>query len=60
MCNRYRELYEQQPQLDVIRYRFENREQEKYKNRFPLNLLIKQNPDPYQVKNYKVTFNPLK
>ncbi|PWA57527.1 nucleic acid-binding, OB-fold protein [Artemisia annua] len=44
----YKELYNQQPQLDIIRYRFDNREQEKYRNRIPLNVLIQQNPDPYQ------------
>ena len=52
-------MYNQQPQLDVIRCRFKSREQEKYKNRMPLNLLIKQNPDPYQVTYYKLSFNPL-
>ena len=45
----YKELYNQEPLLDVIRYRFENKEQEKYKNRFPINVLLRQNSEPYQV-----------
>lgn len=52
--DRYKELYENEAPLDVIRYRLDDPEQEKRRNRFPLAKLLAQNPEPYQVTYNKI------
>lgn len=51
--NRYRNLFNLNPPLQVIRQPFKDREKEKMRNRFPLATLIRQTP-----KTYTVSYNP--
>lgn len=47
--NRFREKYQQNPPLRIYKTPYEDIEKEKFRNRFPLKTLLKQDPESYMV-----------
>ena len=45
----YRELFNLNPPLEIVRQPYEDKEQEKVRNRFPLAVLLQQTPKTYEV-----------
>ena len=49
MFDRYRELFNLNPPLQIVRHPYEDKEKEKFRNRFPLAMLLQQTPKTYEV-----------
>lgn len=59
MCDRYAELFNLNPPLEIVRQPYEDKEKEKMRNRFDLALLLKQTPKTYEVVKKDYNFNDL-
>ena len=49
ISNKYRNLFNLNPPLQVIRQPYKDKQKEKMRNRFPLAMLIRQTPKTYMV-----------
>ncbi|PWA91711.1 hypothetical protein CTI12_AA088610 [Artemisia annua] len=47
-CNRYKEMFNLKPPLEIVRQPYKDREKEKFRNRFPLALLLSHTPKTYE------------
>ncbi|PWA62805.1 nucleic acid-binding, OB-fold protein [Artemisia annua] len=48
MSHRYKELFNLNPPLEIVRQPYADKEQEKLRNRFPLSVLLQKNPKTYE------------
>ena len=49
MSHRYRQIFNLNPPLEIVRQPYQDKEQEKLRNRFPLSELLHQSPKTYEV-----------